>query len=553
MKQEVYNIVKKSLEAISRESGRELNETEFEVEMPKRKGFGDFSTNVAMIAASKTGSKPRDIAEKIVSEINDMECKIVEKVEIAGPGFINFFLKDESFVNQLKNIYELADSYGSSDIGGGERVIVEFVSANPTGYLHFGHARNAAVGDSVSRLLSFAGFNVEKEFYVNDAGMQMQMLGKSVFARFKELLGIDSELPEDGYQGEYVIEIAKDIYGSKKDELEKLSDDEAEQLCKDYAYKFLINEIKNDLSNLRVEFDNWYSEKEKIHDQNKLENAQSKLQAASALEKKDGALWFKATQFGDSQDWVLIKSDGSPTYFIADIAYHDDKFERGFKRLINIWGADHHSHFTRLKSSMKAIGYDEESVEVVLIQFVRLVENGKEVAMSKRAGSYITLREVLEEVGPDVTRFFLLMRSSDSHLDFDLNLAKQQSSENPVYYIQYVYARISSILKNAEEDELNPSDKHIDSLSDELELAIIKKLLSFPEAAGSAAESLSPHKICYYLQQLASDFHLYYNKVKIINSEDKDLSSARLYLIICIGIVIKNGLTLLGVDSPKRM
>lgn len=553
MKQEIYNIVKESLLSISDKNDYELDKIDFEIEVPKRKDFGDFSTNVAMIAGSKTGSNPRDIAEKIISQIQDAENMILEKVEIAGPGFINFFLKDELFVNQLKNIYELSDSYGSSDYGNGEKVIVEFVSANPTGYLHFGHARNAAVGDSISRLLSFSGFDITKEFYINDAGMQMKMLGKSVFARYQELNGNDFDIPEDGYQGEYVVEIARLIHDQNKDKLSDLSDSEAEEFCKDFAYKYLLNEIKNDLSELRVDFDNWYSEKEKIHDLNKLKNAQTKLQNASALEEKDGALWFKATQYGDNQDWVLIKSDGSPTYFIADIAYHDDKFQRGFNRLINIWGADHHSHFTRLKSSIKALDYDDGSLEVVLIQFVRLVEDGKEVAMSKRAGSYITLREVLEEVGPDVTRFFLLMRSSDSHLDFDLNLAKQQSSENPVYYIQYVYARISSILKNAEENELNPSEKHFDSLTDEHELDIIKKLLSFPEAVKLAAESRSPHKICYYLRELASDFHLYYNKIKIVNSEDRRVSSARLYLIICIGIVIKNGLTLLGVDSPKRM
>lgn len=553
MKQEIYNIVKQSLGSISEPISSEINELEFEIETPRRKGFGDFSTNVALIAASKTGHKPRDIAEKIVSQINNMGSEIIEKIEIAGPGFINFFLKDKSFVGQLKKIYDSPDTYGKSDFGVGKKVIVEFVSANPTGYLHFGHARNAAVGDSISRLLSFSGFHVEKEFYINDAGMQMQMLGKSVFARLQELRGIESTLPEDGYKGEYIIEIAKEILHKNKDKLIKFTDTDAEEFCKNYAYKYLLAEIKKDLSDLRVEFDNWYSEKERIHNKNKLNIVKEKLQSATALEEKEGALWFKATDFGDSQDWVLIKSDGSPTYFIADIAYHDDKFQRGFKRLINIWGADHHSHFARLKSSMKAIGYNESSVEVVLIQFVRLVENGKEVSMSKRSGSYITLREVLEEVGPDVTRFFLLMRSSDSHLDFDLNLAKQQSSENPVYYIQYVYARISSILRNAGENELEPSDRYVDNLSDELELGIIKRLLSFPEVVRSATETLSPHKVVYYLQQLASDFHLYYNKIKIINSDNKDLTSARIYLIICIGIVIKNGLTLLGVNSPKRM
>lgn len=548
MKKEVHKIVKKSLESFP-----DVDDIDFEVEVPKRKGFGDFSTNAALILASRTGNRPRDIAQKIVDNILETDCQIIEKLEVAGPGFINFFLKDETFVNQLKGIYAAADTYGSSNIGQDERVIVEFVSANPTGYLHFGHARNAAVGDSISRILSFCGYEVEKEFYINDAGMQMEMLGKSVLARYREITGNDFTLPEDGYRGEYVIEIARRIHGEKNGQLEKLPSHEAENFCRDYAYSFLLDEIKKDLADLRVEFDNWYSEKEKIHDLKKLEEIEEKLMEKSALENKEGALWFKATEYGDNQDWVLIKSDGSPTYFLSDIAYHQDKYQRGYKKLVNIWGADHHSHFNRLRASMKALGHDETTLDVLLIQFVRLVEDGIEVAMSKRAGSYVTLRDVLSEVGADVTRFFLLMRSSDSHLDFDLNLAKSESSENPVYYIQYVYARISSILKNAEDNELKPSDNNINLLTEEPEQDLMKKLLGFPEIVKSAAETLSPHKICYYLQELASDFHQYYNKVKIADRDRPDLSSARLYLIICTGIVIKNGLTLLGVNSPQRM
>lgn len=548
MKKEVHKIVKKSLESFP-----DVDDIDFEVEVPKRKGFGDFSTNAALILASRTGNRPRDIAQKIVDNILETDCQIIEKLEVAGPGFINFFLKDETFVNQLKGIYAAADTYGSSNIGQGERVIVEFVSANPTGYLHFGHARNAAVGDSISRILSFCGYEVEKEFYINDAGMQMEMLGKSVLARYREITGNDFTLPEDGYRGEYVIEIARRIHGEKNGQLEKLPSHEAENFCRDYAYSFLLDEIKKDLADLRVEFDNWYSEKEKIHDLKKLEEIEEKLMEKLALENKEGALWFKATEYGDNQDWVLIKSDGSPTYFLSDIAYHQDKYQRGYKKLVNIWGADHHSHFNRLRASMKALGHDETTLDVLLIQFVRLVEDGIEVAMSKRAGSYVTLRDVLSEVGADVTRFFLLMRSSDSHLDFDLNLAKSESSENPVYYIQYVYARISSILKNAEDNELKPSDNNINLLTEEPEQDLMKKLLGFPEIVKSAAETLSPHKICYYLQELASDFHQYYNKVKIADRDRPDLSSARLYLIICTGIVIKNGLTLLGVNSPQRM
>ena len=555
MKEEIHSIVNKALSSLSDFHCVEIGD--FDIQVPKKKEFGDFSTNVALILASKLNLKPREVAEKLLLEIKSFNYEIIDKLEIAGPGFINFFVKESSIVTKLPEIYKKNSEYGSSNLGKDQKVIIEFVSANPTGYLHFGHARNAVVGDSIARILSFSGYRVEKEFYINDAGRQMEMLGESVYLRYLETLGQTIQLPEDGYQGEYIIEIAKKIHKFKGESLTEKNETEALEFCTDFAYKFLLDEIKADLENLRVKFDNWYSEKLYIHTnstgQSKIDKIRKKLQDSEALEDKEGALWFKATDYGDNQDWVLIKGDGSPTYLIADIAYHDDKYQRGFTKLINIWGADHHSHFSRLKASMKAIGNNDSILNVLLIQFVRLIKDGKEVSMSKRSGTFVTLRDVLNEVGCDVTRFFLLMRSSDSHLDFDLSLAYEQSSDNPVYYIQYAYARISSILRNAKDASLDLSDKYLDELNNEAEQNIIKKLIEFPEVVESSSNLLAPHKIVYYLQELASQFHVYYNKNKIINLEDRNLSSARIYFICCIQVVIRNGLTLLGVNSPERM
>ncbi|HEX9830537.1 MAG TPA: arginine--tRNA ligase [Thermodesulfobacteriota bacterium] len=561
MKETIQKLVADSVENLRKTHKFVDISTEIEVEVPKRREFGDFSTNIALILAKNLGKKPREVAELVIDNLPEGGSSILKKVEVAGAGFINFFIKEESIINKLIEIEELGEKFGESNLGRGEKVIVEFVSANPTGYLHMGHARNAAVGDTISNILVAAGFDVTREFYINDAGRQIELLGLSVYRRYEELFGIKKEMPEDGYYGEYIKEIAEEIKESKGNALlaPDSSPGESIDFCKIYAKDRLLEEIRKDLIDLGVIFDSWYSEQDELYrpleelkGDCKLSAIKNTLKRLGALEDKDGALWFKASSFGDSQDWVIVKRDGSPTYFLADIAYHYDKVKRGFKRLIDVWGADHHSHFVRLKAALRALGFDDSSLQVVLIQFVRLVKEGQEISMSKRAGSYITMREVMKEVGRDVMRFFLLMRGSDAHLDFDMDLAKKESSENPVYYIQYAHARIGSVFEKAAERNLSPSKEFFNLLTLPEEIEIMKKLLSFPEIIRESALSLSPHKLAFYMQEIASDFHIYYNRNRII-SDDPMLSSARLYLISCIKTVIKNGLRLLGVSAPERM
>lgn len=559
MKEDIQRVVLESIENI----GKKINLTdlavEIEVGVPKRKEFGDFSINTAMILAKKMGENPRRVAELIIENLPPESEQLFKKVDIAGAGFINFFVRENAMVDKLTEVQRLGESYGASDIGKGKKVLLEFVSANPTGFLHIGHARNAVVGDVVSNILSASGYDVTKEFYINDAGRQMDLLGESVYARYRELFGIESEIPEDGYKGDYVKEIAAAIMTEKGDEL--LSSDkaaEALEYCREYAEATLLGTIKEDLAEARIHFDEWYSEREEIHalstpgGRTRLEHVKELLREKGALEEREGALWFMATRYGDPQDWVMIKSDGSPTYFLADIAYHADKYEREYDSIINVWGADHHGHVSRLAAALRALGYDDSVFTVILIQFVRLMRNGVEVAMSKRAGSYVTMREVITEVGPDVMRFFLLMRSSESHLDFDLELAQKESSENPVFYIQYAYARIASIFRKAEGEGLDASDESLDLLTEPDEIALIKKLLLYPEVVADSAGTLSPHKVAYFLQELAADFHSYYNKHRVVD-ENRALSGARLYLIKSVRTVLSNGLGLLGISAPDRM
>jgi len=557
MKDEILKVIKESVDSLELSGIPPGDKAEFEVSVPKKKEFGDFSTNAALIIGSMTGENPREIAQRIVEAIERGQCGFIEKLDIAGPGFINFFVNETLFESALLEILRLGERYGASREGSGQKVIVEFVSANPTGYLHFGHARNAVVGDSVCRILSFRGYEVTREFYVNDAGRQMDMLGESVYSALARLFGLAREIPEDGYHGEYVSQLAEEIKVSDKCPRVPGDESAAIEFCKEFAYSKLLEEIKTDLLDLRVDFDNWYSERAEIHgrglEEGKIEKTLARLRDLDTVEEKEDALWFKASLYGNDKDWVIIKKDGTPTYFLSDIAYHADKYSRGFSRLINVWGADHHSHVSRLKSSMKALGLDESSLHVLLMQFVRLVRGGVEVAMSKRTGDFVTLREVLREVGCDATRFFLLMRSSDSHLDFDLSLAKKESSENPVYYVQYANARISSLMRNSAEAEVSASEEHLHLLSGDEERNIVKILLRFPEVVRSAADSLSPHKVVYYLQELAAEFHFYYNKTRILDSENADAASARLYLTRCVQVVIENGLGLLGISAPRSM
>ncbi len=560
MKEDIERIVAESVENIRVKVGLDDLNLMVDVDVPKRKEFGDFSVNTAMILAKRMGENSRRTAELIIENLPEEKNSLFKKIEIAGAGFINFFVKEQAIVNKLNEIDSLGEEFGYIDIGKNKKVLVEFVSANPTGYLHMGHARNAVVGDTISSLLKATGHQITREFYINDAGRQIRLLGQSVYARYKEFVGEESQIPEDGYKGDYIRKIAKAINDEKGNGLLKdMTEEDALSYSRNYASSTLLEGINIDLKRIGVYFDEWYSELDKIHspylnaeDKTRLDRTKDQLERKGALENKDGALWFKASEYGDSQDWVMVKSDGSPTYFLADIAYHCDKLERGYQNLINVWGADHHGHVSRLKAALRALGYDDSKLNVVLIQFVRLMENGKEVPMSKRAGSYVTMRDVINEVGADVTRYFLLMRSSESHLDFDLGLARKESSENPVYYIQYAYVRINSIFRKAKEVDLHPLASSLNLLRDSQEIELIKKLLLFPKAVEEGALRLAPHKVAYYLQEIAADFHVYYNKCRIVN-ENQALSSARLHLVKCVRIVLSNGLRLLGISTPEEM
>jgi arginyl-tRNA synthetase len=559
MKEEIREAVHKSLDNL----GFDIDHIgcTIEIEIPKKREFGDFSSNIALILAKNAGKNPREVAELIIQNLPDDAKNLFKRVEIAGAGFINFFVKELAIISKLTQIYRLGADYGFSTVGNGERVLIEFVSANPTGYLHMGHARNACVGDAISNLLNAIGYNVTREFFINDAGRQIELLGHSVYRSYEELFGIKNESLEDGYQGDYIKEIALKLKNEKGDALlaDKSNKGDSIEFCKDYAKNILLDEIREDLELIGVSFDTWYSEREELYspirhkdNENLIDIILNKLDERGVIGHKDGATWFEASKFGDTQDWVLVKKDGSYTYFISDIAYHYDKIKRGFGKLINVWGADHHGHVSRIKAAMRALGFDDSYLRVVLIQFVRLLTEGKEASMSKRSGTYVTMRDVVKEVGRDVTRFFLLMRSSDSHLDFDLDLAKKQSSENPVYYIQYAHARIGSVFENALARKVHPSSDFLKLLDHPDEIDITSKLLQFPEVIMDSALSLSPHKIAFYLQNIASDFHVYYNKCRII-ADSRELSGARLFFVHCIKTVLSNGLRLLGVGAPERM
>ncbi len=548
MKERIREEVLRSIRAVT---GKDPDGCVFEIETPRRKEFGDFSTNAAMALSKKEGLNTRELAGKIARFAQE-NCDIFEKVEVAGVGFINFFIKPGAIVSELSVIKRLGGRFGSSRQKEKKTVLVEFVSANPTGPLHFGHARNAVVGDALANILEFTGWKVTREFYINDAGNQMSLLGESVRARLLEILGEKTEFPEDGYKGEYIREIAREI-------LERDGDAKGAQhdFCRRFAYEKLLSAIQDDLKSVGVEFDNWFSEQEHVHcpdsrGANMLARVMEKLRDKKAVENRDGAEWFKSTDYGDSQDWVLIKKDGAPTYFLADIAYHEEKISRGYDKLVNVWGADHHSHFGRLKSAIGAMGFDDSVLRVLLIQFVRLVRNGKETSMGKRSGSYVTLREVADRVGADVTRFFLLMRAIESHLDFDLELACKHSNENPVYYVQYAHARVESIKRKAAENNIISDAGETGLLKLESEIEIAKQLIAFPDVVRDSARTLAPHKIAFYLQGLASSFHSYYKANRVV-TEDAKLSSARLFLCECVRIVLSNGLGLLGVSAPERM
>lgn len=523
---------------------------DFVIETPKDEKNGDFSTNLAMQLTRILRQNPRKIAEAIVSGI-DLPG-LVERVEIAGPGFINFYLVPGWLNRVLPAIQEEDADYGKSNAGGGERVQVEFVSANPTGLLHMGNARGGALGDTLAAVLNEAGYVCDKEYYINDAGNQVDNLGKSVEARYFELLGRDDyQIPEDGYHGKDIIATAQRLLDEKGESLVDLPEAERRELMKNYALKEKVAGIRGSLENFGVVFDNWFSE-QSLHDAGSVHEVVDILREKGVVYEKDGAQWLRATDWGEEKDEVLVRSNGTPTYFAADIAYHRDKFERGYKRLINIWGADHHGHVARLKGAMTALGYPGDDITVILMQLVRLYRGGEIVKMSKRSGKYVTLDELIEEVGKEAARFFFIMRSPDSALDFDLDLAKAESSDNPVYYVQYAHARICSILSVAGVDTPKACDVDLSLLTEENERVLIRKLAEWPQEVADAARELAPYHLAYYAKELANAFHSFYNSCKVL-TDDAALRDARLALVDCTRITLRNVLTLLGLSAPERM
>ncbi len=576
-------------------SAQHAEVSSIEIEIPKEENFGDLSTPIAMGLAKTLKKPPKKIAEDIVNSIQSLELEVksselFEKIEIAGPGFINFTFSKKFICDELKELIEKQDTLLTENIGKGKRVQIEFVSANPTGPLHLGHGRGAALGAALSNLLSEAGYEVEKEYYINDAGRQVKLLGMSVFAKYKQLHGVDYPFPEDGYRGEYIEELAKE-FRVQSPEFGVKDDNTLLKEITDFSYKKMLDAIKKDLADFGVNFDSWQSERELYTplksppykggewggelQKSEVEDSIDELKNRGYIYEKDGATWFRATEFGDDKDRVVIKREGDYTYFAPDIAYHRKKVEKGFDEIIDIWGADHHGYIPRMQAVIQALGYPKEHLRVLLVQMVTLLRGGKPVQMSKRAGEFITLREVMDEIGADTTKFLFLTRRSDSHLEVDIEVAKAQSSENPVYYVQYAHARICSIFnqwvvaiesekgRSGEKETLKESHPFTHSpihpftdfngeLFNDEEVRIIKKLLLYPMMFRNATMAHEPHRITFYLQEIAGMFHPYYHKHRVV-SEDLEITKARLALCRAIQIVLRHGLKILGVKAPERM
>ncbi len=526
---------------------------DFEIEEPKAEAHGDYSTNIAMVSASIQKMPPRKIAEIIAANIED-PVRIIENTEIAGPGFINFFISPSAWSPMLKNIHEADERYGECNLGKGRRVQVEFVSANPTGPLHVGHGRGAAVGNAVANILSICGYRVEKEYYINDSGRQIATLGRSVYLRLKQLAGETITFPEDCYQGDYIIGLAEEIKAAHPEILAKYPEDEIIKICARLSADDILSGIRSDLEAFGVFFDNWFSE-QSLYDSGSVDAVIKNGRDRQVIYEKDGALWFKTERYGDEKDRVVVRRNGQTTYFASDIAYHQDKYKRGFDKVIDVWGADHHGYIPRMTAAIEASGYERDQFRVILVQLVNLLRGGEPVAMSTRAGEFVTLKDVVNEVGKDAARFIFLTRHYESPLDFDLDVAKQQTNENPVYYVQYVHARISSIMEKGRERGVQNAtwdDAIMSQLNSPEDLQLMKALGRYPDVVRSSAVFLEPHRITYYLMNLASSFHAYYTKQRVL-TDTPALTNSRLYLVTAVQKVIRNGLSLLGVSAPQKM
>ncbi len=524
-----------------------LDSKHIALSVPNQKGHGDLSTNIAMLLTKELKKNPREIATEIIENLI-FDKNIIEKVEIAGPGFINFIFTPKFLSKIIVQINKEKEKFGKSKKYIGKSANVEFVSANPTGPLTVGHGRNAIIGDTVANLLEWVGYSVDREYYFNNAGRQMRVLGKSVQLRYRELLGEDIEFSDEYYQGEYITEVAQLLVDEHGD---KLRNEKDETVFKAKAEGEIFSEIKGTLKNLDIEMKSFFNE-DSLYKDKKIDSVLSEFKEKGLTYEKEDALWLKLTELGNEQDKVMVKATGEPTYRLPDIAYHTTKFDRGYDKIIDVFGSDHNATFPDVKAGVKALGFDADKIDVLIYQFVTIIEKGKVVKMSTRKANYITLDELTESVGKDVVRYFFNMRSLSSHLNFDIDLAKKHSEENPVFYLQYAHARISSIIRNTSEQKLQASLENLELLNTEAEVNLMKVLHQFSEEVLYSAESYEPHRIANYLEDLAASFHRFYTDCRIMGTEQK-LAEARIALAIATQIVIKNGLSILGVTAPDRM
>ena len=583
MKQTIQDLIAQALADLQQSDVLPTNlQTDIQVTSSKDRSQGDFASNIAMMLAKAAGKPPRELADLIVAQLGTHEA--IEKVEVAGPGFINFFVPSVTGHSVINDVLQQGESFGASDYGNGEKIQVEFVSANPTGPLHVGHGRGAASGAALANILRCVGYEVQTEYYVNDAGRQMDILGTSTWLRYLELCGVEIEFPSNGYQGDYIWDIAATVHRQHGDRFqvsqqqlmknvradapagdkEKHIDDlivnarsllgeDGYRIIFDQALETLVDVIRKDLHAFGVDFDDWFSERS-LSENGHIESAIQRLTENGHTYNKDGAIWFRSTDFGDEKDRVVKRENGQTTYFASDIAYHMNKFDRGFDRVINIWGADHHGYITRVKASLTALGYDAERLEILLVQFANLFENGEKVSMSTRSGEFVTLKQLREDVGLDAARFFYVMRKPDQHMNFDLDLARDESSDNPVYYLQYAHARICSVKRQCEDRGLKLSlgKANLNRLDNSHEQHIIKQIGLYPERVLRAAMRREPHILVKYLRDLANQFHSWYNAHQFI-VDDVELRDARVALASAVGQVMSNGLGLLGVSAPAKM
>lgn len=558
MQNRLQNLLQTTIEdCFQRGLLRETQLPEYVIEVPNNPEHGHFATNLPLTLAASQKRPPQEIAAVIVEHLED-DLNLLASAEVAGPGFINFRIKADHWYRLVEGILAAGENYGRSDIGQAKKVMVEFVSANPTGPLHLGHARGAALGDTLSRIMEFCGYDIVREFYINDAGQQIRLLGESIYARWKEFTDESRPFPESCYPGDYVRELAKTIAGEI--DLDSLSAEEAIELCTQKGKAIMLEEIRKDLESFGVNFDVWYSEKD-LFESGLLDQALQEIRGREHLYERDGALWIKTSSFGDDKDRVIRKNDGHFTYFASDIAYHLEKRKRGVEKAINIWGADHHGYVPRMQAALSAHGFPQGWLEVILVQLVKLWKDGRELKMSKRAGSFVTLQELIEEVGVDAVRFVLLTKNSGSSLDVDIDLIKKQDNENPVYYVQYAHARLCSVLRKAAGEGIplvEANRQLLRHLTLEEEMTLIRTMARFPGLLEDIAATLEPHRLTYYLGELAALFHRYFNlgtrtPAHRIVTADKALSQARLLLASAVRTVISNGLRLLGISAPQKM